>query len=270
LAGCTCQEQILGQVSRVYADRKFVFENPWTRRSFYLVNTKCLFHLKLIFCRKKVISCVHNVIGGSPWLENYGEMKIVNHTTGDVCQVLFKKEKGIFSSSSNNDVVAIIKDHHGEARYQIQGCWNSHLRVSHVRPTLSKLPSTCLQQTIWSTDPALCPNLSQYGFNRFSCVLNELTEDIRSFLPQTDTRLRPDQRLYEHGQLLLAEAEKSRLEELQRSRRKEMDLSNCPWTPNWFRKTINPLTNEDSWELQGDYWVCKEIGKFPSTLPGLW
>ena len=80
-------------------------------------------------------------------------------------------------------------------------------------------------------------------------------------LPKTDTRFRPDQRLYENGQVEEAEAEKLRLEQKQRENRRAMELEQKPWTPRFFEQ----VKSEDSesgleWVYNGEYW--KNRGKF--------
>lgn len=74
-----------------------------------------------------------------------------------------------------------------------------------------------------------------YGFSRFAIELNELTEDILKDLPPTDTRLRPDQRLVEEGDVNQAEAFKMQLEQSQRERRKRREDAGITYEPMWFR-----------------------------------
>ncbi|KAA0188808.1 hypothetical protein HAZT_HAZT001529 [Hyalella azteca] len=38
---------------------------------------------------RKVSTTVHNMIVGKLWLDNHGEMEIINHTTGDKCCLKF-------------------------------------------------------------------------------------------------------------------------------------------------------------------------------------
>lgn len=38
---------------------------------------------------RKVSTTVHNMIVGKLWLDNHGEMEIVNHQTGDKCCLKF-------------------------------------------------------------------------------------------------------------------------------------------------------------------------------------
>lgn len=38
---------------------------------------------------RKVTTTVHNIIVGKLWVDNHGEMDIVNHKTGDKCHIKF-------------------------------------------------------------------------------------------------------------------------------------------------------------------------------------
>ena len=38
---------------------------------------------------RKVTTTVHNIIVGKLWVDNHGEMDIVNHTNGDKCHLKF-------------------------------------------------------------------------------------------------------------------------------------------------------------------------------------
>lgn len=48
--------------------------------------------------------------------------------------------------------------------------------------------------------------------NTWTKNLNNLTPELNSYLPLSDSRYRPDLRAYEHGDLALASEEKNRLE----------------------------------------------------------
>lgn len=39
----------------------------------------------------KVTTCVHNLFSGQRWVDQYGELKITNLTTGVVCKLTFVK-----------------------------------------------------------------------------------------------------------------------------------------------------------------------------------
>ena len=82
------------------------------------------------------------------------------------------------------------------------------------------------------------------------------------YLPKTDSRFRGDQRLFEEGKWDEADVEKVRLEEKQRTLRKELSEKGEEFQPMFFEQTekLNPITKkvEVSWQAKkGDdnYWV---------------
>lgn len=62
-----------------------------------------------------------------------------------------------------------------------------------------------------------------YHFTYFTLQLNYLPPGLKDKLPLTDSRLRPDQRALEEGDLIKAANEKARLEDKQRKMRKERE-----------------------------------------------
>lgn len=67
---------------------------------------------------------------------------------------------------------------------------------------------------LWERDNHL-PK-TRYNLSPFAISLNEILPGLLEKLPPTDSRLRPDQRHLENGEYELANAEKLRLEQLQR------------------------------------------------------
>lgn len=71
----------------------------------------------------------------------------------------------------------------------------------------------------------------------------------------TDSRLRPDIRKLETGDIDGAAVEKTRLEEKQRDAKKTRKGKKGEiWTPKWFSQGINPYTKQDDWLYSGGYW----------------
>lgn len=93
-----------------------------------------------------------------------------------------------------------------------------------------------------------------YGFTRFAMELNELGPDSY-LLPPTDTRLRPDQRALEEGDLNAAEQLKSQLENTQRERRKRREEMGFGHEPKWF--SHRKQGDEDVWQYNGKYWETR-------------
>lgn len=67
---------------------------------------------------------------------------------------------------------------------------------------------------LWEKDKSVTQ--TRYNLTPFAISLNELTRSLLEKLPPTDSRLRPDQRFLENGEYEMANAEKLRLEHLQR------------------------------------------------------
>lgn len=92
-----------------------------------------------------------------------------------------------------------------------------------------------------------------FNFSYFAMTLNEMEPymQIPGVLCPTDSRFRPDVRLYENGHVDAADGIKVKLENAQRQRAKERTEQ---WRPRWFYKGSSPFTGEESWVLRGDYW----------------
>ncbi|ORX94973.1 hypothetical protein K493DRAFT_260922 [Basidiobolus meristosporus CBS 931.73] len=202
---------------------------------------------------------VRNMLAGTRYLEHSGDVRITNQSTKEYCILTFKE--GGFFKSSNNEVRAVLHDAGGNPVRTLTGQWHHALWHDLGQDKL---------EMIWRAHPPL-PNASDmYGFTQFAIELNEITPDIASKLPQTDTRLRPDQQLFEHGKVDEADEEKLRVEQLQRDRRKQLDSLGEAWTPQWFEKKSDPYSPEqESWLYTGGYWEARAQGPPPSKVQ-LW
>jgi hypothetical protein len=106
-----------------------------------------------------------------------------------------------------------------------------------------------------------------YNFTQLAIELNEPENDVAP----TDSRRRPDQRLMEDAAWDEANKEKLRLEEKQRSARKKRELAmekvgndsmsshdaHAQYESLWFKKTIDPYTNQPIHVFNNEYWECK-------------
>lgn len=73
-----------------------------------------------------------------------------------------------------------------------------------------------------------------YGFSHFALQLNYLPKQLVKFLPHTDSRMRPDQRYLEEGDMIMASKEKDRLEQRQRKMRKLLEEKDLKYKPKYF------------------------------------
>ncbi|KAJ3163796.1 Oxysterol-binding protein- protein 3 [Geranomyces variabilis] len=211
--------------------------------------------LKEHYTWAKVTTCMRNVFSNSRYLEHYGTMKIVSQATGHTCELSFK-ESGYFSSTKN-EISGIITGPNGQKLMSLSGNWDKSLqRFQDSAPNALEV--------IWRARPNPAHHAEIYGFTAFAVELNELTPDLEGLLPDTDTRYRPDQRMYEEGRADEAEAEKQRLEQKQRDYRKQLETAGKSWTPQWFTPAAGAA---DQWKYNGGYW--EQRGRFEKAID-LW
>ncbi|BFZ21724.1 hypothetical protein BsWGS_24762 [Bradybaena similaris] len=192
----------------------------------------------------KVTTCVHNLLGGQRWADQYGEMTITNGNI--VCKLTFTKGSNN-TSPKRYEILGTINSSDGKVAHNLFGKWNEAFFCGHATSA----------KCIWR--PGAMPESYElyYGFTRFAMELNELDPDMSKFLPPTDTRFRPDQRLLEEGKVAEAEAEKHRLENAQRDRRRNLEASGVELKPLWFKK-IEASDKSESYEYTNKYWESRK------------
>ncbi|XP_023398582.1 oxysterol-binding protein-related protein 6 isoform X7 [Loxodonta africana] len=207
----------------------------------------------------KVTTCIHNILSGRRWIEHYGEVTIRN-TKSSVCICKLTFVKVNYWNSNVNEVQGVVMDQEGKVVHRLFGKWHEGLYCG-VAPSA---------KCIWR--PGSMPTNYElyYGFTRFAIELNELDPVLKDLLPPTDARFRPDQRFLEEGNLEAAAAEKQRVEELQRSRRRYMEENNLEHIPKFFKKVIN-ANQREVWVSNDTYWeLRKDPGFSKVDSPVLW
>ncbi|XP_065347011.1 oxysterol-binding protein-related protein 6-like isoform X1 [Cloeon dipterum] len=202
----------------------------------------------------KVTTCVHNVFGGQRWVDQYGELNITS-SKNITCKLTFVRSS--YWSAKKHEIYGNITNEDGKVVRTLFGKWNEAMYCG-VAPSA---------KCIWR--PGTMPEDYElyYGFTRFAMELNEIDGEMVKYLPCTDTRFRPDQRLLEEGNLAAAENMKMQLEQAQRERRKRQDEENVP---RWF-KCHNSSNNEEIWEYNDLYWVKRKNPGFVNlNIPALW
>ncbi|XP_072333255.1 oxysterol-binding protein-related protein 6 isoform X2 [Scyliorhinus torazame] len=194
----------------------------------------------------KVTTCIHNILSGRRWIEHYGEITVRN-TKNNACICKLTFIKGSYWSSNVNEVQGLVMDQEGKIVRRLFGKWHEGLYCG-VAPSA---------KCTWR--PGSMPTDSEmyYGFTRFAIELNELDPVLKEFLPSTDARFRPDQRYLEEGNIEAAAAEKCRIEELQRERRRFMEENNTIYQPRFFKKVYEGNQRE-SWMSNGNYWELRK------------
>ncbi|KAM4727760.1 oxysterol-binding protein-related protein 1-like [Anableps anableps] len=231
--------------------------------------------------------CVHNIIVGQLWIEQYGNVEVINHKTGERCSMTFKP-CGLFGKELHK-VEGYIQDKSKKKLCAIYGKWteclytvdpanfDAHKKTdkknleekksskepqsnvdeeSEEKPppdaeTVQVIPGS---ELIWKIAPRPENSAKFYAFSTFAMQLNELDKGMEEVLPPTDSRLRPDIRAMENGDIDLASSQKKRLEEKQRTARKNRSKSTEEWKIRWFQQGPNPHNKAQDWLYTKGYW----------------
>ncbi|KXS17775.1 Oxysterol-binding protein [Gonapodya prolifera JEL478] len=222
-------------------------------KSLEIVPTGSAVHVHLrshneIYTFHKVSTFMKNIIAGTKYLEHVGELTVTNHTTGHRCILSFREAGWL---SGKNEIFGTVLDDSGTEVGKMSGRWDDGV-------CRNDLENPDKLEILWKATPWPSNTQEQFGFTSFainvtfnSCT--EITADIAAELPPTDSRKRPDQRLYENGDIESAEAEKARLEQAQRERRKLSPNHK----PRWFEKREDPYREGGdgmTWQYNGRYW----------------
>jgi hypothetical protein len=142
----------------------------------------------------KPSSWVRNMIAGNKYLEHVGEMRVHNHKTGEYAIVQFKEGTGggLFGVPTKRNIITVsICNSSGKTIKKVIGKWSESLACEIGKDKY---------EVIWrAQSPGIPDHEDYYGFTKFCVELNEITELERGKIPITDTRYRPDQKMYEEG-----------------------------------------------------------------------
>ena len=208
------------------------------------------------FVYKRPTLLLQNLIVGSMYADNYGDMPFENQSTGETGQLTLKKRG--WGGRHAYETEGWIKDKNGKVVIKLSGKWDSQLTAVDQR--------TKKEYILWQKWESPKNFEEQYSFSRFAKQLNYLHVSLVPKLPATDCRFRPDQRAFEFGDMELAKTEKVRLEEKQRERRGQLKDKQEDHKPRWFKQTVDPKTQEVNYEYIGGYWESRANGTFPDSL----
>lgn len=206
-------------------------------------------------------SFLRNIIAGEKYVEPVGELAVTNESTGHRSISTFKAG-GMFSGRSEEVSTRTVDSNNNPVSLGLSGSWPSSLTLTRDgNPTGT---------TIWTAGSLVPSAPKHYGLTSFAAALNEITSIEDKHLPVTDSRLRPDQRALENGDLDHAEEVKVQLEEGQRARRREMENAGESWTPRWFSRVSDDSDGEVAWRLKGGkdgYWEERARGSWSNVVP---
>ncbi|XP_020253863.1 oxysterol-binding protein-related protein 1D [Asparagus officinalis] len=206
-----------------------------------------------MFQWSKVTTSIYNIILGKIYCDHYGTMRI--RGSGQYsCKLKFKEQSII--DRNPHQVHGFVQDNNtGKKVAMLMGKWDEAMYYVLGDPSTKPKGYDPMSEAtlLWERDKSVTQ--TRYNLTPFAISLNELTTSLSEKLPPTDSRLRPDQKHLENGEYEMANAEKLRLEQLQRQARK---LQEKGWQPRWFRKD----GEDDTYRYLGGYWEAREGGNW--------
>ena len=161
---------------------------------------KVAFHINLSSISTSALqvkTVVHNIVIGKLWVDNCGDMEVVNHRTMDKCYMKF--EPYSYFGGTPKKVTGTIASGEGKVEWVLNGTWDSKMEGSKVIGEATVKGKSSLEigasKLLWKKHSNDEGAEKYYNFSRFACELNE----AESGTAPTDSRLRPDQRLMEEG-----------------------------------------------------------------------
>ncbi|CDH15894.1 related to Oxysterol-binding protein homolog 3 [Zygosaccharomyces bailii ISA1307] len=188
-----------------------------------------------------------NLIAGERYIEPINEFEIQS-SSGGKATVAFRSA-GMFGGRSEDFTISAISP--SKEKNELTGKWTESLKESKT------------QQIIWEVGKLVPDCKKKYGFTVFTSNLNQITGLEKDKLPPTDSRLRPDLRAYENGQIDEAETLKLKLEKDQRDRRTRGEDAK----PQFFKKVEN-----NEWKIirgPQNYWERRKRQDWGGITP-LW
>ena len=176
----------------------------------------------------------------------------VNRETREKCVIKFIKRG--WGNKNAYKLKGEIFDSDKNVVYEMNGFWNKEITITHIE--------TGEEHLIWKCNERPDQWDHLYHFSLFTLQLNYLDEELKKKLPCTDSRLRPDQRALENGDLETASKEKHNVEEYQRALRREREKNKIEWVPKYFSTEFDEETEETVYIFNGKYWKDRESGKF--------
>ncbi|AMD19093.1 HBR192Wp [Eremothecium sinecaudum] len=234
-----------------------------------------------LYTWKKPNNSVIGILIGKPEVDNHGDVKVTNHTTGDYCLLHFKARG--WRSANAFEVRGEVYDANDVKKWVLGGHWNDAIYAKRVMKNNAtedlNLDRVKRRRSITSAGPSYDGHKfmvwhinerpdSPFNLTSFAITLNAPQPSLMPWIAPTDSRRRPDQRAMEDGRYDEAAEEKRRVEDKQRQARRQREAENIVYQPRWFKKTTHPVTGQPYWEFNGEYWKLRKQRQLV-TLPDI-
>lgn len=206
---------------------------------------------------------LRNVIAGEKYSEPVGSLNV--SSSNGWRSIVDYKAGGMFSGRSE-ELKGKVFEPSGTAvaGYELEGKWTDSIELATPKG----------RSTIWTVGNLVPDHLKRFGFTEYAAGLNEITEIEKGFMAPTDSRLRPDQRMYENGNVDEAERLKLELEQNQRERRATLEANGQEYEPIFFEKrqhngAASTGGDDEIWMLKKgtkNYWERRRRGDWDGLV----
>lgn len=173
-----------------------------------------------------------NLIFGQLYIDLSGSFEIVNHQSSEKA-IVYIHEK--VSDTQNTRIEVHCLDENGTKVAELRGSFLDKLVFHDFRNGETT-------EQLWQV-PTLAENGHlQYFYYPISILMNYVSDDMKGFIPRTDSRWRSDVRLFEHDKWDEAEVAKVSIEQRQRLVRKQREDGMVPpHKPTFFKEVKHPF-----------------------------
>lgn len=213
-----------------------------------------------VFTWTSPLTLLKNIIAGEKYTEPSSELT-VKSLKGYKAVCDFAKG-GMFSGRLEDLTIKAFDGSKKELPYSVTGKWTE----------LLTLKSSHTNTQIWHVGKVLQPPKKKFGFTEFAGTLNKITPIEDGKIAPTDSRLRPDMQVYEEGNVDKAEQLKVKLEEDQRTRRKQFEEEGKSYKPMFFEHVGAGGPDQGEWVYKTgheSYWNRRARGDWQGLIK-LW
>jgi hypothetical protein len=214
---------------------------------------------------------VSNLFIGGTFIDHFGEIELVNHTT-KTSSVLHLQKCGWFSAGRYR-VSGELLDPDSTVVASYEGYWNKYLDCDRV----SKAHGQGVVR-LWAAGKHLLSEEEGGGhdgilpkFTKFGSKILSFDNDLKRILLASDSRFRPDRLALQMKDMLEATSEKLRIEQAQRDRSKTMDSDGTKHESKWFSRSGEGESTK--WEAKDgvDYWeYADDVQRSGNAVEALW
>ena len=192
-------------------------------------------------------------MSGTPKYDYDGKIVIEDVNNKDIKGEINFHEGKSKSINEVNVEGSVFKN--GNVVYKIKGNWNNNLYYYTKKNESDK-------NIFWKIfdDPSLNNSLEKYVLPSYSLNLNLLNDNLKKILPKTDSRLRPDQREYENGNIEEATKLRKIIEDKQRARHKKFDEQKIIYEPLYFNNLYSSESSDFVYIYKGNYFEDRNKG----------